>query len=249
MAKIVALPKQLTDKEELEKITQETLAITKKNDKELSDEEKLVCKNAGKLNIQDFPLIFPMRATIGFMVRNMDGKNQQAIEFIRATLPANAPQMAKNYIMKLVDDFDKLDIDSQNRVDCLDWLARKNKVTPARLMDTLEEGISVFYSRMTRVIIASKKPDIAEKIIKSAENESLKSHHHKKLAAQVAGLIDDKPLVSVETGNRITNNTQVNNNVVLGFADWQKQNDKVIRGEIGPKEVDYVEGELVEENG
>jgi hypothetical protein len=244
MAKIQIIPKQLTDKEELEKITQETLAIAKKNDKELNEDEKLAMRNAEVLNSQDFPLIFPMRATIGFMVRNMDGKNQQAIEFLRATVSQTTGKT--NRIVHLINEFDKLDEDSKNRVDCLDWLARRNNLTIPLMLEYLSEGIILFQNHMTKIIIASKKTDLASKIFKSAENESLKSHHHKKLAAQVAGLIDDKPLVSVETGNKTTVNNTTNNILVPNFADWQKQNDKVIRGEIGPKEPDYVEGEVVE---
>lgn len=245
MRKIQAIPKPLNDAQELEKITQETLAITKKNDSDLTDDEKLIIKSAIKLNIQDYPIIFPLRATIGFMVRNMDGKNQQAIEFIRASLPANAPQLAKSYIMRLVEDFDALDEDSRNRVDCLDWLCRKNKITPTRFLEAVTTGIVVFNNHMTTAIIASKKPDIASKIIASAENESLKSHHHKKLAAQMAGLIDDKPIVQIDTGDKTTNNNVTNNNVVLTFSDFVRQNDKNIRGQIGEMEKDYVEGEII----
>lgn len=243
MAKIIAIPKQLTDKEELEKLTQETLAITKKNDRELKDDEKLAVRNAEKLSVQDYPLIFPVRATIGFMTRNMDGRNQQAIEFIRTTLLQTTGKVSR--IVRFVEEFDTLDDNSKDRVDCLDWLARKYKLTVMEVLGALTEGITTFHNEMTKVIIASKKPDVAEKIFKSAENEGLKSHHHKKLAAQVAGLIDDKSLVTVETGNKTINNNTTNQTVVIGFSDWQKKNDKVIRGEIGQKEVDYVEGEVV----
>jgi hypothetical protein len=246
MSKLKIIPKQLTDKEELEKVTQETLAITKKNNKELSDEEKLTIINASKLNKEDFPIILPMRATIGFMVRNMDGKNQQAIEFIRAGLPTNA-NVNTNFLAALVSEFDNLDINSQNRVDCLDWLARKNRINPSRFLEALVDGITFSHNQMTRAIIASKKPDLAEKIFDSADKESLKSAEHKKLAAKVAGLIDDKPLVNVETGSKTTNNYNNQTNVVLSFSDFVKSNDKLIRGQNGEKEKDYVEGEIVNE--
>jgi hypothetical protein len=245
MSKLKIIPKQLTDKEELEKVTQETLAITK-NNKELSDEEKLTIINASKLNKEDFPIILPMRATIGFMVRNMDGKNQQAIEFIRAGLPTNA-NVNTNFLAALVSEFDNLDINSQNRVDCLDWLARKNRINPSRFLEALVDGITFSHNQMTRAIIASKKPDLAEKIFDSADKESLKSAEHKKLAAKVAGLIDDKPLVNVETGSKTTNNYNNQTNVVLSFSDFVKSNDKLIRGQNGEKEKDYVEGEIVNE--
>lgn len=241
--KVHAVPKQLTDKEELAKVTQETIALSKKNDKELTEEEKLAVRNAEKLNVQNFPLIFPMRATIGFMIRNMDGRNQQAIEFIRAILPQTAGHVSM--LVHLVNDYDKLDEDSKNRVDCLDWLARRNKVTVQRFLDALAEGITWSYTNMTKVIIASKKPDLAEKIFKSAENESLKSSQHKKLAAQVAGLISDKPLVQVDTGDKSIHHGDVNNTVVLSFSDYTKQNDKLIRGPNVVDRKDYVDGEVV----
>jgi hypothetical protein len=246
MPKVQILPKQLTDKEELEKVTQETLAITKKNNKELTEDEKLSIINAEKLNKEDFPIILPMRATIGFMVRNMDGKNQQAIEFIRAGLPTNANGNT-NFLAALVHEFDRLDIDSQNRVDCLDWLSRKNRINPSRFLEALVEGITFSHNQMTRAIIASKKPDLAEKIFDSAEKESLKSAEHKKLAAKVAGLIDEKPLVNVDTGSKTTVNNNTQNNVVLSFSDFVKGNDKLIRGANGRLQKDYVEGEIVNE--
>jgi hypothetical protein len=243
MGKIQAIPKQLTDKEELEKLTKETLAITKVNAKELSEEEKHSIREAEKLNVRDYPIIFPIRATIGFMTRNMDGKNHQAIEFVRSTFPAQVP--SKSYLMMLVDEFDSLDEHSQNRVDCLDILTRKHRITPMRFLDALTEGITVFHNYQTKAIIASKKPDLAEKILKSAENESLKSAEHKKLAAKIAGLIDEKPLVQVDTGSKTTVNSTTNNNLVLSFTEFVKSNDKLIRGQVEEKK-DYIEGESVE---
>lgn len=247
MPKIQAIPKQLTDKEELEKLTQETLAITKKNDKELTEEERLAVKEAKDLNIQEYPLIRPMRATIGFMVRNMDGKNHQAIEFIRASLPINAATLGRNFMFELVCEFDKLDENSQNRVDCLDWLSRKHKVGVVRFLQSMNDGITFFHNEMTKSIIASKKPELAEKIFKSAENESLKSAAHKTLAAKVAGLTDDKPLVQVDTGTKTTINNNSNQTVVLDFSSFVKENDKLIRGQNVEKQVDYVDGEVVNE--
>lgn len=247
MGKIQILPKQLTDKEELEKITQETLAITRKNSKELADEEKDTIRNAIKLNKEDFPIILPMRATIGFMVRNMDGKNQQAIEFIRAGLPAISN--GESFLVNLVREFDKLDVDSQNRVDCLDWLSRKNRVNPSRFLEALVEGITFSHNQMTRAIIASKKPDLAEKIIGDALKESKDKIANKSLAARVTGLEQDKPLVNVETGSKTINNNTTNNNVILSFADFVRDNDKLIRGQNGEQKPYDAEGEIISDEG
>lgn len=246
--KLQIIPAKSTkDSQELEKLTEETLAISKKNDSALTDEEKENIKKADKLTVQEYPLIFPLRATIGHMVRNMDGKNHQAIEFIRASLPANAQVHSKNFMFDLVSEFDSLDEASQNRVDCLDHLSRRNKIGVQRFLAALAEGIEVNSKTMTKMLIAAKRPDLVGRIFDDAMTEKTKSTQNKNLASKIAGVVESKPSVVVDQSTNVTRVDIDARQQVVSFADFQKNQDKQIRGKRIEDEVIEVEGKVVNE--
>lgn len=248
MAKIQVVPVKKSEAEEIQALTVQTQTAMRLSSKELKEEEKNIIRAAEKLPVSEYPIIYPLQGTIGFMTRNMEGGNTQAIEFVRASIPQVTLRTGNNFLVDLVREFDKLDEASQNRIDCLDHLARKNGIGIARFIDAMADGVEFISKRMTTMVIAAKRPDLAAKILKSAENESLKSVAHKKLAANISGLEQkESPLVKVETGNKITNNTQINQNVVLSFSDFQKEQDKLIRGANSAEEKEFVDGELVNE--
>lgn len=226
----------------LEELTAQTLAITSKNDKPLTELEIDYERKAEKLNIVDFPRIHPRRATIAFMVRGMDGGNYQAIEFLRSSLHPHASSVGVNSkIFRIIAEFDHLDESSQLRVDCLDHLCRKNRVTVLAFIETMTSGIIQYHNLMTSAVVAAEKPELAAKIFAFAKDK--KQSSDRRLAAEVAGLTSREPLVNVETGNK---KTIVNNNVVLSFADFSRENDKLIRK---PKEIEdgnTVDGEIIE---
>jgi hypothetical protein len=246
MGKIVIQPTSSlkSKKPDMEELTQQALAVTRLNDKELTELEIDYERKAEILTIEKFPRIHPMRATIGFMTRNAKGGNYQMIEYIRMALPANALSTGRNNLADLITDFDNLDLASQQRIDCLDWLCRKNKVTIMRFIDALKDGIVAWFNNETAITIAQNKPDLAAKIFKDALGEDKKSIVNKRLAAEIGGLSKSEPLVNIDQSQK----TQVNiqNNVVLSFSDFIKKNDKEIRGKEENKHFD-VEAEIVNE--
>lgn len=237
--------KGTTESKELEKLKSEVVATRKTTAKELSEVEKNHIRAAEKLSVQEYPIIYPVMATIGYMVRDMEGGNHQAIEFIRAGLPSSTLQTGKNFLYDLVLDFDKLDEDSKQRVDCLDWLARKNKIATNRFLDAIEKGIEEFSRRQTNIMVAAKRPDLAEKIFKDAISEGTKSTQNKSLASRIAGLVQPaKPQVVIDQSSK-TVNVDARAQVV-SFSDFQKRQDKMIRGRVeGEEEKDYVDAEEV----
>lgn len=245
--KIQAVPLKKTEAEEIQSLTKQTQTALQNSSRELSHEEKLIIQEAKALSVQEFPIIYPMQGTIGRMTRNLDGGNHQAIELIRAGIPTMSMKTGSNNLLDLIIAFDKLDEASQNRIDCLDHLARKNRVAISRFLDAMTEGLDFISRRETAIIVANKRPDLARKILKSAQDESLKSVAHKKLAANMAGLETGRESpVKIEIGDRTTNNTQINQNVVLSFSEFSKMNNKLIRGKEEEKK-DFVEGEIINE--
>lgn len=222
-----------SDKETISDLTRHYLATLNNNNKSLSETEESFERKAEKLPILRFPRIHPHKATIGFMIRNMEGGNVQAIEYIRMSLPANAANSGfaagGSAIYQLVKEFDHLDINSQMRVDCLDWLCRRSNITPSRFLKVINDGILAFHDEMTKTIIAEKKPELADKILRDAISEDKKSTGNKRLAAEMSGVISNKPLVEIDQSQtRIVND---NRTQVLSFSEYTKRNDKEVRGE------------------
>lgn len=239
-------PAKVSDKEQIETLTRQTLALSKYNDRELDEVEIDYERKAEKLDIIKYPRVHPFKATIGFMVRNMQGRNIQAIEYVRASLPFNATNGISNNLVNLITEFDLLDENSKSRVDCLDILCRKNRITIMRFLDALADGIMAFSNKMTMTIVAERKPELAEKIFEQAQLEDKKHTQGKRLAAEVAGLVGKESAIVIDQSTTINKTENNQNNVVLNFSDFVKQNDKEVRGKKLIEEKDYIDAETVE---
>ena len=233
-----------SDKETIEKLTQEYLTVSKYNDRDLSEEEIEHEKLAEQLHIVKYRRIHPRRATIGFMIRGMKGGTEQAVEFLRASLPPSAVAGKASRLQLMIAEFDQLDEHSRLRVDCLDHLARKHGIIIMQLIAYIKDGILAFYNEMTSTVIAERKPELATKIFEFAAKE--KHVADRRLAAEMSGLTSQAAQVVIDQSTKIDKSTTINS-PVLSFSDFVKKNDDEVRGKklIGEGE-SYVDAEFEE---
>lgn len=246
------LREKIEDKLQVETLLKEQFALMKNNDRALTTQDIEFENKAEILSIEKFRRIHPRKATIGYLVRGTEGRNYQAIEYARAALPSRPDENEiLNDMVKLIEDFDNLDLASQNRVDCLDWLCRRYRITVLDFLAVIEVGISAFYRTQTikaSEIIAENKPDLINTIFQNAKEK--KNLAERRLAAEIAGLTGTKDNLTVNVNqqkvvNNIDNREQ---KVVLSFSGFVRKNDKEVRGDrlLGAKSEEVIEGEIVE---
>lgn len=232
----------VADKVEVAKITTEAFNSIRNNDKPLTEIEINYEREATTLNIHRFPRIHPRKATIGCLVRGLEGGNHQAIEYVRNSLPAydkhkGIKALSQDDDLKaLIKEFDLYDEASQMRVDCLDWLCRRFEINIAKFLDKMQAGLLDFNDRIASIRISEQKPDLALKIINYAGKE--KHVADRKLAAEITGLV--KPQAQVNIDNSKSENTS-NNIIVPSFNDFVREKAK----ELGEGKKDYIDGEVV----
>jgi hypothetical protein len=181
------------------------LAYTLKDaDRELSDIEIDYENKSITYDKEKHRRIKPSFGTLGYMFRNLKGGNNTVIGALRASLSERgAAATIKDIIIK----YDSLDEYSQLRTDVWDLICKDLRRPSTLVWNFFLKGIKLYVEALKTASIELNKPDLVDTINKFSRKEA--NQKDRELAAKVSGLIDDKPLVSIEQNDnrKVTNNT------------------------------------------
>jgi len=215
-----------------------------RNDRPLEQYEIEAESNAVELSIKNFKRIPPLPGTLGYLFRDLIGKNEAVYNFVKNILPTssytgtgnpNKTGSAKEIKAKrIIAVWNAMDEFSQNRVDVFDWLCDKEGLSRDDFYAFAAKGMFNHYEAISQRIIMETKPEVIHNVRQFAKSE--RNFRDRELAAKATGLTKDAPII----GN-IDASTKVNNNLSFSpnFNSVLKEADNAV-GEI-------IEGELVEE--
>jgi hypothetical protein len=199
---------------------------TKDSDRDYSIEENDFEQNSSILNLNEYRRIPCVYGSLGFMFRNLKGRAYTVVNAVRFGLNQHTHKEDSKRLLNLIEFFDDLDIDSQNRVDVLDILCRKFKVQPYILVDIFEKSLNYFAQKTLNISLNANKGQLVD----FTTQEALKKNNFKytELMFKTNKLVETEPLVNINEGDvNITNN---NLNVDMGvLGNIQKDINKQLR--------------------
>ena len=206
------------------------------NDRPLTEEEELIERKAK--TVSHWRRIHPIMGTLGFLLRNTN--NYVVIEHLR-NVASKVPKGQLVSLNRVLNFFDELDEFSQQRVDIFDHICRKFNIDRDKFWGWFQQGSYQYLDVISKTAISNMRPRIVEAIGKHMMKE--KNFKDRELAAKMAKLVDNNPLVKIEETKNVTNNnlTVNNNSPFSNFTSSIRKADEQIRGQ----EVD--ENRLLEE--
>jgi hypothetical protein len=214
---------------------------TKDSDRDYSRDEIDFEQNSAILNLNEYKRIPCVYGSLGYLFRNLKGRAYTVLNAVRFGLNLNPRKEDNKRLLELVNYFDDLDTASQNRVDVLDILTRKFKVGPNVLVEVFEQSLNYFANKSVKIAINANKGQLVDHATQKALGDSYK---HTELMFKASNLIESEPLVSINEGDTIINNNNLNIDMgVLG--NIQKDINRQLKKDVTDED-NIIEGEIIE---
>lgn len=216
-------------------------------DRELSKEEIEAEEKAEKFSLKGFGRIYPNPGTLGYFFRNLRGGNEAVIEHLRNAASSNKTKFLHNFILI----WNNLDSFSRRRVDIFDIICRKYSIDRAKFWGIFQEGCFKYNDAISQVAISNHKNEFVELLKRKMAGE--KNSADRKLYAEIAGMIDSKPLISIEDNSQ---NLTVNNNGNSQLPSFAQSISRAEQGikkglpQVEPRRLtegqqDYIDAEII----
>lgn len=255
--------KKVKEKTQEEKELEELFKslVFQPQDRPLSEEEEIYFDKALILNKEDFRPLKPIVGRLGFYLRNYH--NDEVVEILRTLLDGYLEGQIENFdavdrrtkdekrwIRDVIKIYERLDFNSQNRVDVFDWLARDLEVSVPKFFGAFQEAAVLNQERITTTSIEQFKPLLLHATMKFALQG--KNFKDRELLMRVFGF--DKPAsqISIQDNSQNVILTQDEGNKKLfgNFTSSMKKVEKEVESEqkmLEEGKQEFIDAEIVEE--